>query len=177
MRAGGTTLGLLLAAASLGLSGCGMFLGGSVAQGLTSSGCTLIVGSACQEQVERIAARHPGATEIDIICTAPVCDRKGGFGTAVVTMGNGDKVNDTFSYVGDPTPLPIPSCTGAPLDVCRSLAAAQADSVPTTMRIVAIAVTCTAAACTANKGEAGVKVTMADGTSMDVTSSWEGGLP
>ena len=176
MRDGGMRLALL-AAASLVLSGCGVFLGGTVGQGLTSSGCENISGGACQEQTEKIAARHPGATEVDIRCTAPVCDRKGGFGTAIVTMGNGARVNDTFSYVGDPAPLPIPSCTGVAPDVCRNLAESQVDSVPTAKRIVAIEVTCTAAACTANKGEADVKVKLADGTSLDSNTTWDGGLP
>jgi hypothetical protein len=176
MRAGGSRVALL-AAASVVLSGCGIFLGGTVTGGLSSSSCTEMTGSACGEQVERIAARHPGATQVDLTCTVPVCDRKGGSGTAVVTMGNGARLNDTFSYVGDPAPLPLPTCTGLPADVCRSLAESQAADAPTMKRIAAIEVRCTAAACTTDKGEADVKVTLADGSTMGGGTSWEGGLP
>jgi len=171
------TQAVLLVAAGLVLAGCGL-LGGSVSRGLTSSGCANIQsGGACQEQVDRVAARHPGATSVDLSCAVPVCDRKGGRGTAVVTMANGTTVNDTFVYTGDPAPVPVPSCTGMPLDACRHLAESQADSIPPSKRIVAIAVACTTAPCTSDAGDASVTVTLGDGTKQQGSTSWSGGPP
>jgi len=176
MRGRGTR-GLLLVTAAVVLAGCGL-LRGSVRQGLVSSGCSNIQSQgACQEQVDRVAARHPGATDVELTCTAPVCDRKGGTGTAVVTMPNGAKLNDTFAYVGDPAPIPAPSCIGVPPDACHSLADSSADGVPTAARIVAIDVRCTTAPCTSDQGDASVTVTLGDGTKQQTSTSWRGGTP
>ena len=164
------------ALAATALAGCDI-LGAQVRQGLTSSGCANISGGACQEQVERVAGRHRGATSIELTCVVALCDRKGGSGTAVVTMPNGAKLNDTFSYAGDATPLPVPLCTGIAFDICRNLAQAQADGVAPSKRIVAVEVTCTALPCTTRKGTADVTVTLGDGSKEQGGTSWDGPLP
>ncbi len=168
---------LASAAATLVPAGCGVFFGSNVGQGVGSVGCADMPGGPCQDQADRLAARHPGARDIEITCTAPVCDRRGGSGTAVITLGNGTTVNDTFSYVGDPAPVPPPSCTGVPPDMCRSLAQGQVDGISPMKRILAIDVRCTAAVCTPDKGEADVTVRLADGSTQQGGSSWDGGTP
>ena len=107
---------------------------------------------ACQEQIDRAAARHPGATNVDVACTVPACDRKGGAGTVVVTLADGTTVKETFAYAGDPAPVPAPACSGIALDVCRGIAATTVDGLPPSKSIEAISIACTAASCTAGPG-------------------------
>ena len=123
--------------------------------------------------------RHPGASSIDIECSAPVCDRRSGRGTVVITMPNGARLNDSFSYVGDPTALPAPACTNLPADVCRNLATQHAeDSAPPSQRVVAMHVACTAAAgCTADDGSATISMTFGNGITQKTETGWSGGLP
>jgi hypothetical protein len=176
MHGGGKIAGLLTMSAVV-VSSCGLLVG----QGMTSvgsSGCGGIVSDgACSEQVARVAARHPGATNIDLSCRVAVCDRKGGSGTAVVTLANGTTVNDTFAYVGDPAPPPIPSCTGIAPDLCRTQAESFADNVAPSKHIVAISVTCTAASCTAARGEVDIRGTLGDGSTEQLNAGWEGAQP
>lgn len=166
----------LVLVASGAAAGCGM-VGGRFS-GFTGSGsCGDINGGACSDQLESVGARHPGATSIDIMCTAAVCDRKGGSGTAVVTMPNGAIVKDTFSYVGDPAPLPAPVCTGIPLDVCRQQVDGAVDSVSPSKHIVAITVRCSVPSCTAAKGAADISITLGDGSTQQSNARWEGAAP
>jgi hypothetical protein len=165
---------VLLGAIGLSFAGCGFFAG---SRGGTSGGCTNIAsGGACTEQIDRIAARHPGASQVDITCGVPVCDRRGGSGTAVVTFPDGSVVRDTFAYTGDPAPLPVPSCTGLARDVCVRVATSQADNAPPSKRIVGIAVSCSGT-CTPTKGEAEVTVSFGDGSQEQSGVGWDGGLP
>ena len=171
MRGEGIRLSLLVAM-SVVLTSCGAFFG-TVRQSVGSSSCENMSGGACEEQVERIAARHPGATQVDIMCAVATCDRKGGSGTAVVTMPDGTTVKDVFTYVGAQGAVPAPRCKGLPVDVCTSVADGQVDGVPPSMVVVAIDVTCTATACTAVKGETEVTLTLADGSKREGTVGWE----
>lgn len=171
MRAGGIRLALLLGA-SLVLGGCGAFVT-TVTQTVGSSSCENMSSGACQEQVERVTARHPGAKQIDLKCTVATCDRRGGSGTAVVTMPDGSTVQDVFTYVGAQGAVPPPTCKGLPIDVCKTVADGQVDGVPSSKVVVAIEVTCTSPTCTTAKGEADVTLTLADGSKQDGSVGWE----
>ncbi len=171
MWGGGFRLGLVVAAVAVTLSGCGFLRGG----GLESMGCTNMPDGACQEQGDRIAARHPGATVIDLTCRVAVCDRAGGSGTAVVTMPDGATVNDTFSYVGDPAPMPAPTCVGLAIDVCRTAATGKFNETAPAKRVVAISITCISATCTDTKGEADTSLVFADGSTSEGAFGWDGG--
>jgi hypothetical protein len=145
--------------------------------GVSSASCGNIAGGACDEQIAIVAARHPGATSVDLECMAPACDRTGGHGKVVVTMPDGTTLDDTFAYVGDPNPPPPPQCRGLPVDVCRDTALQQAENVAPSKRIVAIAVACTSPACTAAQGEASVTIRLGDGSTEEHGTSWSAGQP
>jgi hypothetical protein len=169
----------LLVAAAMALGACGLLLPESVSgPGFQGGGsCSELPGGACQEQLELIGRRHPGATNIDLACGLAVCDRKGGAGTAVVTLADGSRVNDTFAYTGDAAPAPVPSCTGIAIDICGSLAATTMDDVPPSRSVRAIAIRCTVASCTPQRGDTEVRVRFADGSEFVTSSGWEGGPP
>jgi hypothetical protein len=170
-------LGLLLAVAAA-TTGCGLLPGTVSGPGfLGGSSCSLMPGGACQEQVDRAAARHPDATEMELTCTAPVCDRVGGAGTVVVHLRNGGKVTEAFTYVGDPAPVPVPACTRMAMDVCRQIASSTAADAPPSKSIRAISITCTASSCTRDRGEADVLVQFADGSEFQSNTGWEGASP
>jgi hypothetical protein len=159
----------MLAAAGTAIAACG-------ASSVSGASCENIAGGACSEQIEVLSARHPGARQVDLVCSVPVCDRRGGRGTAVITMPDGTRLNDTFAYVGDPNPPPAPTCVGMAFDICRSIAASHANDIEPSSRIVAVNVACTGS-CTANQGTATVTITLADGSQQQSGSSWSGGPP
>jgi hypothetical protein len=168
----------LVVVAAVVLAGCGD-LGRAAGRivngdssGLQGSSCTGLTGAACTQQADKVASRHPGALQVDLTCAVPKCSRASGAGTAVVTLADGSKVNDTFAYVGDPAPMPSPVCTGLAPDRCADLAQSQFDELPLDARVMRIQVTCTAAACTDAGGEATVKLTMADGSVQEGGASW-----
>ena len=171
-------LGLLLAVA-WAAAGCGLLLPASVTgPGFQGGGsCSGLPGGVCQEQLELIGRRHPGATSVDLVCSLALCDRKGGAGTAVVTLADGNRVNDTFAYTGDPAPVPAPVCTGLAPDVCRRVAASAVDELAPSKSVRAISIRCTVASCTAQRGETEVRVQFADGSEFTTNNGWEGGLP
>ena len=170
-------VGMLVAVASL-LAGCGLLPGTVSGPGFQGGGsCSMLPGGACQDQFDRAAARHPGATMVEVACTVPVCDRKGGAGTVVVTLANGGKVTETFTYVGDPAPVPVPACTGMAIDVCRQVASSTVDGIPPSKSIRAISITCIASSCTPAKGDADVLVQFADGSTFQSSTGWEGAPP
>jgi hypothetical protein len=169
--------GVLLAAAAA-LGGCGVFAGSVPAAGFQGSGsCSMMPGGACQEQMDRAAARHPGSTSVEVACTVATCDRKRGAGTVVVTLASGATIKETFAYTGDPAPIPAPACAGMALDVCRSLATSTVDGLPPSKSIRAISIVCTASSCTSDRGEADVRVRFADGSEFQTNSGWEGAGP
>lgn len=167
--------GLLVAAAILS-AGC-MLAPGSGPGGLSGWDCTNIPGGACQEEAQRLAVAHPGATAISLTCGVPQCIRAGGAGSAVITLGNGAQVTEAWSYTGDPGPLPNPACMGIPIALCRRQATTSAEDQPFSKRIVAIAIRCTAAACTEQAGEAAVTFSFADGSQSSVGTGWNGPQP
>jgi hypothetical protein len=165
--------GLLAAGAVLG--GCGLLPGFVSGPGFQGSGsCVDMPGGACQEQMDRAGARHPGATAVEVACNAPVCDRKGGAGTVAVTLANGATIKENFVYTGDPAPVPVPACSGMAIDVCRSLANSTVADLPPSKSIKAISISCTVASCTSDRGEADVRVRFGDGSEFQTNSGWEG---
>jgi hypothetical protein len=167
-----------LLAATVWLAGCGLLPGMRSGPGFQGGGsCSELPGGACQEQMDLAARRHPDAVELDLACTAPSCTRAGGAGTVVVTLRNGSKLTEAFTYVGDPAPMPAPTCTGLPADVCRRVATSTVDELPPSKRIASIRITCTSGPCTRDRGETAVEVQYADGTGFQTHSGWEGGPP
>ena len=168
---------MLLAVAAV-LAGCGLLPGSVVAPGFQGSGsCATCPEGRARSRWTGRRARHPGSTKVDVTCTAPVCDRKGGAGTVVVTLANGTTVKETFAYTGDPAPIPAPACSGMAFDLCRSLATSTADGLPPSKAIRAISIACTAASCTEDRGEADVRVQFADGSEDQSSTGWEGAGP
>ena len=165
-------LSALLVAAGLASAGCGSLVG-TVTQTVGSSSCENMSGGACGEQVEKVTARHPGATGVDLTCTVATCDRKAGSGTAVVTMPDGTTVKDVFTYVGAQRAVPPPTCKGLAFDLCASSANGQVDGIAPSKVVVAIDVTCISTACTEDRGETEVRVTLADGSTQEGTIGWE----
>jgi hypothetical protein len=168
----------MLPAVAVVLAGCGLLQGAVRGPGFQGAGsCGMMPGGACQEQIDLAGARHPDATQVDVACTAPVCDRRSGSGTVVVTLASGARVRETFAYTGDPAPIPAPSCTGMAIDVCRSLVTSTVDGIAPSKSIRAISIACTSSSCTRDKGQADVRVTFADGSEFGTSSGWEGALP
>jgi hypothetical protein len=163
---------LLVVAAVLG--GCGLVSGHGF-QG--SAGCVMVPGAACREQLDRVAAWHADAAEVTVTCTVPVCDRKGGAGTVLVTLADGSTVKETFAYTGDPTPIPAPACSEVAPDACQSLATSTVDGLPLSKSVRAISIACTVPSCTREKGEADVRVQFGDGSVAESNTSWDGPLP
>lgn len=175
MRRGVVRAALVLAMA-LAASGCASRIIDS-AQGVSSS-CTGFVSSgACNEQVSAVAVRRPGAVSVDLQCTAAACDRTGGSGTAAVTMGDRTVRRDTFAYVGDPAPMPVPTCVGLAFDLCQRVARTQFDGMSPSKRVMSIAFTCRVLPCTATRGETDYIVRFADGSTEEGSTGWEGGPP
>jgi hypothetical protein len=171
MQGAGVRLALVVAS-SFVLTGCGAFLG-TVTQTSGASSCENMSGGACDEQVRLVSGRHPGATQVDLTCTVPMCDRRAGSGTAVVTMPDGTTVKDVFSYAGVQGAVPPPRCKGLAFDVCSSAADGQVDGIAPSKVVVAIDVTCISTACTADRGETQVTITLADGSMHEGTVGWE----
>jgi hypothetical protein len=170
-------VGLLIAAAAV-LAGCGLLPGSGVVTGFQGGGsCGQMNGGACREQMDLAGARHPDATTVDVTCTVPVCDRTGGAGTVVVTLANGAKDTEAFTYVGNAAPVPAPACSGAAMEVCRRLAISTVDGLPPAKVITAISVSCSASSCTRESGAADVRIRFADGSDFQTNSGWDGGLP
>jgi hypothetical protein len=167
--AGGALIAVAVAACSLLPAPGGM--------GLSSSSCANLPSGACTEQLDLVAARHPGATDVALRCDLPLCDRQHGAGTAVVTLADGTRTQDVFSYTRNPAPVPAPGCTGLAIDICRRVAASSLDDVPPSHAVAEIEITCRVARCTADAGEVTVSVTLDDGSVSQWGMAWEGGPP
>ena len=161
-----------LALVPVTLAGC-VFGGG---MGMSGS-CSEVPGGVCSEQMELAGARHPGATEVEVSCGVPVCDRKGGAGTVVVTLRDGSKVTDPFVYAGHAAPVPPPVCVKIAGDLCRSLADEHVDGIPPSKGIVSIKVTCTALPCTDASGVADIESVLSDGITIGSSYGWDGARP
>ncbi len=164
-------VGVLLAAGAV-LGGCGLWAG-SVPAPFGPGSCANVLEGACQEQVDRAIARHPGSTNVEVACTVPTCDRTGGAGTVVVTLANRTTVKETFAYAGDPAPIPAPACAGMALDLCRSIADTTVNGLPPSKAIKAISIACTASSCTEDGGEVDLRVQFSDGSEFRVSQGWE----
>jgi hypothetical protein len=175
MRAATTRATWSVLALALVASGCSPRLL-DTAQNVSSSCSGFASGGACQEQVSAVAARHQGATLVDLECAA-VCDRSGGAGRATVTMGDGSVRRDTFGYVGDPAPMPVPACVGLAVDLCQRVATTQFSEEPPSRRVVSMHFRCAVAPCTDAKAETEYVVTYADGTTNQGSIGWEGAAP
>ncbi len=158
------------------LAGCSI-LSGSMTAPVGPGTCANMQEGACQEQIDRAAARHPGVTSVDVACTAPTCDRKGGAGSVVVTMADGTTVEEAFTYTGDPNPLPVPACIGLANDVCRNIATTTVDGLPPSKAIRVIAIACTASSCTEDRGEVDVRIQFGDGSEFQGSQGWEAASP
>jgi hypothetical protein len=162
----------LLLAVSVAACGFGMQAGV-----LQSSSCGNLPTGACQEQLDQLVLRHPSARQIDIECGAAQCTRAFGAGTARITEADGTLATESWSYAGDPGPVPAPVCAGTAGASCRAIAASVVADVAPSKRVVAIAIRCRVARCDEHKGDAEVTITLADGTSQVTGFGWDGGLP
>jgi hypothetical protein len=172
MRLVGIGLGLALGAGVV-LAGCEGAVFRTSTGDVASVTCTEIAGAACTDQVELISARHPGAAAVELWCTARPCDRRGGSGTARVTLAGGTRLDDVFSYVGAQGADPPPVCKGLADDTCRSIARDQLDGISPSMIVAGIEITCSVAECGEDRGEVDVTITLADGSTREGTQGWE----
>lgn len=129
----------------------------------------------CEKQVDAAIDRHPGAQEIELTCTAPVCDRASGSGTVTVTQRDGSVVTDTFAYQYDGGPMPEPACAGVPGEPCRFAAAFVFDGLDRARRVEAISVSCPSPPCVGPDGAVEVLVRFADGATETQTVGTGGG--
>ena len=150
---------------------------GQRAAGPQSASCGDIPSGACDEQLEKVGLRHPGAMQIDIECGPAPCTRAFGAGTARITRADGTSVVEAWTYAGDPAPLPVPLCVGVARDSCQAILETMVESLPPSKRVVGIAIQCRVGPCDERKGDAEVTITLADGTSQTTGYAWEGGPP
>jgi hypothetical protein len=143
-----------------------------------SGSCGNLPGGACSEQGQRIAAAHGGRVrQIDFECRIQACTRALGAGTAKVTLTDGKTITETWSYTGDPNPLPVAVCTGLAFALCQQWATSGANDLAPSRRIAGIAVKCSAASCTEQAGDVEVVYTFADGSTETSGMGWSGAPP
>ena len=156
-----------LAACSIGLPGAG---------GLSAT-CGDIPSGACDEQVERLGQRHPGAVQVDVECGPAPCTRASGAGTATITRADGTTVTEAFAYTGDPGRVPVPICAGVAPGSCNSIAESVVENLRPSKHVAGVAIRCRVGPCDDTKGDVEVTITLADGTSEVSGYAWEGGPP
>jgi hypothetical protein len=166
----------LLALILLGgvLSACSI---GQRAAGPQSASCGDLPSGACDEQLEKLGLRHPGAVQIDIECGPAPCTRAFGAGTARITRADGTSVTEAWNYAGDPAPMPVPLCPGVAPDSCQAIGESVLQDVRPSKRVVGIVIQCRVGPCDERKGDAEVTITLADGTSQTTGYAWEGAAP
>jgi len=157
------------------LAGAGCSIVGTTTVGGSSGSCENMSSGACSEQLEAVGGRHPGAVSVDLVCRIDRCTRARGAGTAVITFGDGRRVNDTWSYVGDPRPMPVPTCAGIGQALCLQQAQEAFEDVAPSKAVVGIDIRCDVARCDERSGSATRIIRFADGTSEPGRASWEGG--
>ena len=162
---------VLLAA---GLAACSI---GQRAAGAQSASCGNIPSGACDEQLERLGQRHPGAVQIDVECGPAPCTRAFGSGKATMTQADGTTVTEAFAYAGDPGPMPVPICAGTAPGSCQAIAESVVENIRPSKQVAGIAIRCRVGPCDASKGDVEVTITLADGTSEVTGYAWEGGSP
>lgn len=155
------------------VTACG--LGGGMA-GVSSMSCSGVPSGACEEQARILTAGLTGATDISIACRpAPPCTRAGGAGTAEIRLQNGQTVNRTWSYVGDPGPGPAVTCLGIERPLCLEYVQSEIDGVPPSKHIASVDATCTSTTCTRASGEMQLTITLGDGSRQQSTTGWSSG--
>src|SRR5918993_5369170 len=150
---------------------------GQRAAGPQATSCGDIPSGACEEQLEQLGRRHPGAVQIDVECGPAPCTRALGAGTARITQADGKTVTEAFTYAGDPGPMPVPICAGTAPDSCQSIAETVVENLRPAKRVVGIAIRCRVGPCDERKGDAEVTITLADGTNEVTGYAWEGAAP
>ena len=166
----------LLALVLLGgvLSACSI---GQRAAGPQSASCGNLPSGACDEQLEKVGLRHPGAVQIDVECGPAPCTRAFGAGTARITRADGTSVVEAWTYAGDPAPMPVPVCAGIAPASCQAIGESVMGDVRPSKRVVGLAIQCRVGPCDERKGDAEVTITLADGTSQTTGYAWEGAAP
>jgi hypothetical protein len=145
--------------------------------GTSSASCGNMPSGACDEQVTLFQQRFPDAASIDLECRVAACTRAAGSGTVVITLSDGTKRNDTFTYAGDLVPMPAPQCVAVAADVCRQVAQAVWEDQPPSKTVIAIKVACAVQPCTEQQGNTAVTIGFADGSATETGWGWEGELP
>lgn len=166
--------GLLAAVVPLALVavGCGFLVRPAAPP---DSSCAGMLSGACTEQVARLAAQVTGkVTSIGLECRIAVCDRSAGSGDAVITYADGRTERRTWSYVGDPAPIPAPTCVGLARDVCQTQADGVVEDAAPSRRIIGISITCQGT-CTKASGEVATVLTFGDGTQDTSGRGWSSG--
>ena len=150
---------------------------GQRAAGPQSVNCGNIPTGACDEQVERLGQRHPGAVQIDVECGPAPCTRASGAGRARITRADGTTVTEAWTYAGDPGPMPVPICAGTAPGSCQSIADSVVENLRPSKRVAGIAIRCRVGPCDERKGDAEVTITLADGTNEITGYAWEDAAP
>ena len=143
--------------------GCGLWAG-SVPAPVGPGSCANMLEGACQEQIDRAIARHPGATRSTLPAPCPPVIARAVRGPWWSRRANGDDGQGGLRLHRDPAPVPVPACAGMALDLCRGIADTTVDGLPPSKAIKAISIACTASSCTEERGEADVRVQFADGS-------------
>jgi hypothetical protein len=123
----------------MALSACGIAPSSVHVQ---ESSCIDVPSGACQEQADRLVATAGGPVQATELTCVGNCTRAGGAGNATLTLENGTTQSRTWSYTGDPNPLPNPVCVGLPRDVCVKRVQELADEVVPSHHLTTVSVTC-----------------------------------
>jgi hypothetical protein len=107
---------LLIAMVAGALWGCGLLPGVPIgAQGdvpFPGGSCENVPSAVCDEQMQAAANAAGGhVRDVAVRCTG-ACTRASGAGMSTVTMADGSQITRSWTYVGDPAPIPIPVCIG-----------------------------------------------------------------
>jgi hypothetical protein len=160
---------VLVFAAVLALVGC-VPVGTQV--GPRTIECADVSSAACSEQADRLAATAGGpVSSITVECRVAACTRAGGAGVARITLTDGRTLDRTWSYVGDPNPLPVPICIGIALDQCKEQVMSVLENVSPAHHLVSVTVTCKQR-CDRSKGEVDIVFRSADGSTDQMGSGW-----
>jgi hypothetical protein len=159
----------LVIALSAALAGC---VPSARQQGPGTIDCGPVPSGACNEQADLLASTAGGSVRsITLTCRVAACTRAGGAGTAAITLADGRSLTRTWSYVGDPSPLPVPVCIGIAPDLCREQVDSVIDNVSPSHHLVSVTVTCQGT-CTSGHGEVDIVFQSADGTTDRIGSGW-----
>jgi hypothetical protein len=144
---------------------------------LLTMDCSGMPSGACDEQSERFQAAFGGhIRDLSLSCGAAPCTRVHGAGQAMITLDDGRTLSRAWSYVGDPNPIPAPTCVNLAPDVCRTILDSVVEETRPSQRILAVSISCPGV-CTAEDGEASTVVTLGDGSQQSMQRDWSGGPP